>query len=50
VAQAKSLARAGHVRRQWQSRPARHLARYDLPPAQIARFAAGFIAEVSIAG
>jgi len=26
------------------------LARYDLPPAQIARFGDGFIAEVSIAG
>ena len=52
VAQAKSLARAGlraFVISGNLGQPDT-LARYDLPPAQIERFVAGFIAEVSSAG
>jgi 3-hexulose-6-phosphate synthase len=52
VAQAKSLVRAGlraFVISGNLGQPDT-LARYDLPPAQIERFVAGFIAEVPIAG
>jgi 3-keto-L-gulonate-6-phosphate decarboxylase len=52
IAQAKSLARAGlraFVISGNLGQPD-SVARYDLPPAQIQRFVAGFIAEVSSAG